>query len=386
MLLLALHEIILGGESFVSDETLDPVEIAPGTYWVGKRDPHSIFHANPYLRVFYGASPGQQRSVQFNLLIDPGSSSDFSVVSTKVGSLIGGMDRLSGVFLNHQDPDVVSSTPLITGRFAPRAAIITSQETWRLVVHMNLPKDRFVAPDRLRTARLPSGHRLIPVPTPFCHFRGAVALYDPETRVLFSGDLLGGLTDENTEGLWAQESDWKGVRAFHQIYMPANAAIARAIATIQKLDPPVEIIAPQHGRLLKGEVMQRFLDRLARLPVGVDILEEVEDPTVIQAWERVLQRVMEVARAYLGAMADSRLADSGDLADTLSFSGSEIKIRSAGRWSLERAVEILRHGEPAVISNQIAMEAVVAAAEYGLPTPKVTLTEGEGENAALLAS
>ena len=51
---------------------------------------------------------------------------------------------------------------------------------------------------------VPTGHRLIPVPTPYCHFRGAVMLYDPETRVLFSGDLLGGITAPGPHDLWAE--------------------------------------------------------------------------------------------------------------------------------------------------------------------------------------
>ena len=34
--------------------TTDAVEIAPDTYWVGRRDPGGIFFANPYLRVFRG--------------------------------------------------------------------------------------------------------------------------------------------------------------------------------------------------------------------------------------------------------------------------------------------------------------------------------------------
>ena len=58
------------------------VEIAPGTYWVGMRDPKSIFHANPYLRVFDGGDHGKP-SVQFNLLIDPGSVTDVAVVTAK---------------------------------------------------------------------------------------------------------------------------------------------------------------------------------------------------------------------------------------------------------------------------------------------------------------
>jgi len=62
-------------------DNISPVEIAEGTYWVGKREEDSIFHANPYLRVFEGADEGSGQPRRFNFLIDPGSSSDFALVS-----------------------------------------------------------------------------------------------------------------------------------------------------------------------------------------------------------------------------------------------------------------------------------------------------------------
>src|SRR5690606_4685038 len=102
----------------------------------------------------------------------------------------------------------------------------------------NLPRARFLATDKfLNGLRLPTGHRVVPVPSPFCHFRGAVMMYDPETRVLFSGDLFGGLTDAQAQGLWADESDWPGMRAFHQLYMPTNTALARTVQAIRALQP-----------------------------------------------------------------------------------------------------------------------------------------------------
>ena len=35
-------------------ELIDSIEIAPNTYWVGKRDPKSRFRASPYLRIVRG--------------------------------------------------------------------------------------------------------------------------------------------------------------------------------------------------------------------------------------------------------------------------------------------------------------------------------------------
>ncbi|MFL5350803.1 MAG: hypothetical protein ACJ8AT_39030 [Hyalangium sp.] len=365
------------------DLRLVPVEIAPETFWVGKREPGSIFFANPFLRRFRGMDPKTQRQNEFNLLIDPGSSSDFSTIHTKVVSLIGGMDRLSALFINHQDPDVGSSAAIISARYSPRAGIVCSEDTWRLIVHFNLPRNRFIATEKFaRGLNVPTGHTLLPVPSPFCHFRGAVMLYDPETRVLFSGDLFGGLTDAHAQGLWAEESDWKGIRAFHQIYMPVNAALARAVAAIRQLQPAVELIAPQHGRIVRGALVQQFLERMERLQVGLDIMDEAQDRTHLQAWNSVVDRVLTLARGYLGTSVESKLSSSSELADTAAFDGKSLKVNRMGKWTLEHVVALLCQGEPPEIAGPILVEATSAAAEYNLPTPHVDI-EGDAGHGRL---
>ncbi|WP_164002099.1 hypothetical protein [Pyxidicoccus caerfyrddinensis] len=360
------------------DLRLAPVEIAPETFWVGKREPGAIFFANPYLRRFKGADTKTQRQTEFNLLIDPGSSSDFSTIHTKVTSLIGGMDRLSAMFINHQDPDVGSSASLISARYAPRAGILCTEDTWRLIVHQNLPRHRFIPTEKFAQGlSVPTGHKLLPVPSPFCHFRGAVMLYDLQTRVLFTGDLFGGLTDSNAKGLWADESDWSGIRAFHQIYMPVNAALVRAVAAIRKLTPAVEMIAPQHGRIIRGPLVQQFLERMERLQVGLDIMDEAQDRTHLQAWNAVVERVLVLARGYLGGSVDAKLAASKELADTAQYDGKRLVVGRMGKWTLEHVVDLLCHGEPPEIAGPIIVEATSAAAEYNLPTPHLDL-EGAG--------
>ncbi|QSQ17783.1 hypothetical protein [Myxococcus landrumensis] len=361
-----------------NDLRIVPVEIAPETFWVGKREPGNIFYANPYLRRFRGTDAKTQRSSEFNLLIDPGSSSDFSTIHTKVTSLIGGMERLSALFINHQDPDVGSSASIISARYAPRAGLLCSEDTWRLIVHQNLPRNRFIPTEKFAQGlSVPTGHKLLPVPSPFCHFRGAVMLYDPQTRVLFTGDLFGGLTDANARGLWAEESDWAGIRAFHQIYMPVNAALARAVATIRKLTPAVEIIAPQHGRVIRGPLVHQFLERMERLQVGLDIMDEAQDRTHLQAWNSVVDRVLALARGYLGDSVDVKLGASEDLADTSTFEGNRLVVNRLGKWTVEHVVDVLCKGEPPEIAGPIMVEATTAAAEYNLPTPHLDI-EGAG--------
>ncbi|MFW5967567.1 MAG: protein kinase domain-containing protein [Persicimonas sp.] len=369
-------------EPEMNDESVDlsnePVEIAQGIFWVGKRPEGEIFYANPYLRHYPGdASRG---GGDFNLLIDPGSSADFSVVQAKVSQILGGIDRVSSIFINHQDPDVASAVGLMMGRYTPQANILCTEDTWRLVHYYNIPRERFVALEKFPNGvKLPTGDVLLPVPSPFCHFVGAMMLYDPSTRVLFSGDLFGGLTDRDAEGLYADESDWTGMRAFHQIYMPTQKALRHAIDNIRQLDPPPEIIAPQHGRVIVGDFVDEYMDRLANLPVGLDILEDrFTSEDELQAWTTVLSRVLDRARASLGDRADELLAEDPNLSGIITFEGTGIEVTSLGKTSVERAVRLLCDELPQSAANAVKYEAIFSAAELDLPTPAIELDEEGG--------
>lgn len=356
------------------DLVTEPVEIAENTYWVGKRPPNEIFFANPYLRHFEGKEKG---AADFNLIVDPGSSKDFSTVQAKVTQILGSVNKISSIFINHQDPDVASSVGLLLGRYSPKAHVLCTEDTWRLVHYYNIPRNRFVALERFpRGIKLPTGDVVVPVPSPFCHFVGAMMLYDPHTRVLFSGDLFGALTEKGAKGIYADESDWPGMRAFHQIYMPTQKAVRHAIENIRALDPPVEIIAPQHGRVIEGEWVQEFMERLWDLPVGLDIMDDRNaSPDELLAWTTVLTRIVDVARSELGDEAMKYLAADPNLRGIVTVGGGGLQVSSLGKTTVERAVRILVYNTSYELGQAIKFEAVYAAGELGLPTPAVELDE-----------
>lgn len=355
-------------------QTDTPQEIAPDTYWVGKRAPNSIFHANPYLRIFPGGTP--ERREAFTLLIDPGSPSDCAVVAQQVSHLIGSPAALTAFFLNHQDPDVAGSIAFFTQRFAPQAAIVCSEDTWRLVVHHGLAAQRFHATERhlAKGLTLPTGQHLRFLPTPYCHFRGATMLFDPETRVLFSGDLFGGLSPAGNTSLWADASAWPGMRAFHQIYMPSRQAIARAIETIRMLNPAPDIIAPQHGALLSGKWIEYYMERLEALPVGIELLDDTDD--YVLGWSHVLFKIQMLAQLLSGTDVEPVLAVDEQLADTTKLEKGRRVVVRHGRWTIERVLGLLDPILDAETMNTVAVEALAAAELLQLPAPRVDLARG----------
>ena len=58
--------------------------------------------------------------------------------------------------------------------------------------------------------------------------------------------------------------------------MPSRDALKLAVSRIRNLDPPPEMIAPQHGSIIRGDLLRDFIDRMYNLDVGLDLLIEGE--------------------------------------------------------------------------------------------------------------
>jgi hypothetical protein len=98
-------------------------------------------------------------------------------------------------FANHQDPDVSVNCGL-PQKLNPDLPVVCSEDTWRLIRFYDLKPQALRPPvDAVQdlVLRLSTGHELRFVPTPFATSVRDDAL-DLQTRVLYTGDLLGGLS------------------------------------------------------------------------------------------------------------------------------------------------------------------------------------------------
>ncbi len=251
------------GEATGNDDEV--AELAPDVHWVGRRR-GQLLENNAYLLTF------RRGTKQVRVLVDPGPPEDFAILSHKVESLVGSMDRLDYVFLHHRAPDVAGSAGAIQQR-SRTTQIICSEDTFRHARAYGLDPNRFMAVESFPggVCTLPTGNAITFVPTPFCHHRGAVMLFDPGSRVLFSGTLFGGA---RAPKLVAWEGSWPGIEMFHQIYMPTQRALGLAVGRVQRLTPTPALIAPQHGAMILGRDIGTFIERIGRLEVGVDLPEK----------------------------------------------------------------------------------------------------------------
>jgi len=343
-------------------KTNKAIELREGVYWLGiYRGEH--LELNVYLRKY------QKNGKSVHMVIDPGPPVVFQALQRSLEQQVGSLKNIQFVFLNHQDPDVSMNTMYLS-KFNPKIKIICSEDTWRLVSFMGLPANSFQAVDKFKSlhGRLSTGHTIRFIPTPFCHFRGAVMLYDEESRVLFSGDLFGGLT--YSRGLYATSVNWHGIKLFHQIYMPSQQAIQEAITSIRKLDPQPEIIAPQHGAMIKGHLINEFMDKLYDLPVGLDLVQTKGEQKefYIEAINEIMETLDKRVGHELVQSALKNINSDGSFPNLFELKDGRIwDIKIDPAKTAELFIKEIQKGQPAPVLEIIKNAVLKASVDWNLP-------------------
>lgn len=345
--------------------------VAERCHMIGNRNPRSILQCNTYLRSFPRNGKGD-----IHWCVDPGSRRDYPVVHQNLEQLIGDIAALQLFTINHQDPDVCGNLTYFTSE-NPNLTGMVSEDTWRLVRHLDVhPKQlQFTNKVRKNLVGLPGGHRIQIVPTPFCHFRGAVAFYDIENRVLFSGDLFGGLNEPGRVQLLGEQPDWPGIAQFHQIYMPTRTAVAFAIRQVRALDPPVEIIAPQHGFVLRGDFMHDVLEWLETLPMGLDLLPSELDERYLDAYAEVFEEVLHEASLHLGREETigilKRLPSTHELSECIEIRGNTARLMCKGIRALPLLVDQLSQDQFPEFRETLKTKVLRGCTDRKAPLPQV---------------
>lgn len=349
------------------------IEIADGTYWVGQRD-DVLLECNIYLRVFR-----QNGNPVVNLIVDPGPPAHLKTLTQKIANVIGHPSKVNLLFINHQDPDVASNASYLR-KLNPRLTVLSSEDTWRLIRFYGLDPKRFYPTERYtkKGVILSSGHHLQFVPTPYCHFRGATMLYDLESRILYTGDLFGGLS--HTQNFWADEKSWEGMKDFHQIYMPIQEGLRLAVQSIRKLNPKPLILAPQHGALIRGKWIDYFLERIEKLPVGLNLLMGNNQKS---NYLSAMNELLDVLQSEVGADSVSEVLkifeDDGSHATSISVFNKmvqDIKI------DFGNAIEIfVRHLKKSLPGQAgfIELAAVTILMDHCIPLPETPIGQANTE-------
>lgn len=206
------------------------------------------------------------------LILDPGGHKIYSKVRSEAFSVMQGGD-IQHIFLSHQDPDCVAA---VNGWLMTTDANAYISGLWtRFVAHFgvdSLVADRLLSlPDEGGWIDLGGGSKVMVIPAHFMHSEGNFQIYDPISKILYSGDLGASVgLDYKVVTNWDDHLK-NHMEGFHKRYMVSNSINRAWAKMIRQLD--IEIIAPQHGALFKGkDMVNRFIDWVEGLECGIDLI------------------------------------------------------------------------------------------------------------------
>ena len=111
------------------------------------------------------------------------------------------------------------------------------------------------------------------LPAHFLHSAGNFQVYDPVSKILFSGDLGASIAPGYVE-VRDFDAHVQYMEAFHHRYMPSAEANRLWADMVRQLD--IECIVPQHGAIFPDRsTSAQFVDWVADLPGAVDMLRGV---------------------------------------------------------------------------------------------------------------
>ena len=201
------------------------------------------------------------------MLIDPGGVEVFPQVIGALAKEVA-MEDVRQIFLSHQDPDVGSALPLWR-RVCRDDVRVQVPALWTgFISHFDKAATLVGIPDE--GAEITVGNiRLKALPAHYLPSPGQLCLYDPAAKVLYSADIGSSLVPPGMRrGMVVEDfaDQVSYLEAFHRRHMGSPAARDAWLNMVATLE--IEVLAPQHGPILKGDAVKRFLDWFRALDIG----------------------------------------------------------------------------------------------------------------------
>ncbi|MEZ9231046.1 MBL fold metallo-hydrolase [Vibrio amylolyticus] len=202
------------------------------------------------------------------ILLDPGGIELFSAMLGCVVKEVP-IEHIVHLFASHQDPDIISSLGL-WDKALPSATLHTPWLWESFIRHFGMESITFSGIADSGGKVLLSGQEIQFIPAHYMHSSGNFSVYDPEAKILMSGD-VGAALDEPDAPFFVENfsEHIQKMEYFHKRWMPSNRAKHDWIERVSKLD--IDMMCPQHGGIFRGDDVKRFLEWLDGLDVGIAI-------------------------------------------------------------------------------------------------------------------
>ncbi len=202
------------------------------------------------------------------MLLDPGGTAIFPQVLTEITKYIS-TDDIKVIVASHQDPDIASSLSMWLD-LCTDVKVYCSWLWTGFISHfgMGTTLELNTIPDEGMELQL-GNSSLYLIPAHYCHSSGNYSCYDPKADILFSGDIGAALLPDHKSNFFVDnfEEHVKYMEKFHRRWMPSTSAIKGWVNRVRRVNP--KMICPQHGTFFKGENVEKFLNWLENLEVGI---------------------------------------------------------------------------------------------------------------------
>ncbi len=268
-------------------------EIDTGIYWVGI-DVDDPFRCNPYVIV-----DGDEA-----VLVDPGGLLYADAMIERIRSIVE-LSSIRYIIAHHQDPDVCSMLNALRAHVSPQCVVACHSRMSVLIKHFGSGFEFYHVDENDNVLRFGNGRVLTFAHTPYLHSPGAIVTYDKHTRTVFTSDLFGGVT--RNWDLYAGKDYLDAITSFHVNYMPSRDILACGIRRIRGLGK-IKRIAPQHGSIIEGDLVETMLDGLENLPVGTYADELFAETMREQADAARMKHMVENAEMrFMAADAEGKI-------------------------------------------------------------------------------
>ena len=235
-----------------------------------------IYNGKNHQWIMFGRDPSKPEKIidtnqylikdgKHSILLDPGGIEIFAPMLAAVLHHVN-VDEITDIFASHQDPDIISSLNL-WDKAIPDAKLHAPWIWEGFIRHFGCENIKYVPiADEGETIKLRTTE-LKCIPAHYLHSAGNFNIYDAEAKILMSGD-IGAALEAAEAPMFVENFDEhiSKMEMFHKRWMPSNKAKNDWVARVRKLD--IDIMAPQHGRLFKGDDIKRFLDWFEKLEVA----------------------------------------------------------------------------------------------------------------------
>ncbi len=240
---------------------------------------HTLFNDGRHRFLMFGRDPERadnmidtnQFAIQVEdevVLLDPGGLEAFPSMMAAATEQFP-LHDIRHIVFSHQDPDVASGLAVWRQVCRPDVKIHISWMWTGFVAHYDHAAKLTPIKDEGGDITI-KGHALRLVPAHFLHSPGNYSVWDPTSRILFTGD-IGACVPVKGDELYLDDFPRNAHRleGFHRRWMgsvPARDAWLRRVRNL-----PLTMMAPQHGLILKEPEAHQFFDWFQGLEIGQGI-------------------------------------------------------------------------------------------------------------------